>query len=208
MADTKISAMTAAAALDGTEAIPVVQGGANEQATAFQFGQYGSAPMFCYINSAYTLTSTTASQQIFNTTTNGALTLPQTGLYIFSGRIYVTGMSATSGNGAFSILGAGTATLTNYIMNSIGVDSSTTGNANTQSGNWAVSSAFTTNTVTASTGTSLAFEVGGVFKCTATGTIIPSLSQVTAAASVVAAGSYIVIQNIADNAVYTRGAWS
>ena len=33
MADTKISAMTSAAALDGTELVPVVQGGANVKAT-------------------------------------------------------------------------------------------------------------------------------------------------------------------------------
>lgn len=165
---------------------------------------------FCYLNADYTLTSTTASQKLFNTTANGTLTLPETGLYAVEGQIYIDTMSATSGNGAVSIIGAGTATLSGQLLAAVGVDNSSPTAASGSAGyNFALAaSAFTTNTVTAQTGTAMGATINGIFKCTATGTLIPSIALVTAAAAVVKAGSWIRLSKLAPPSSYTQGNWS
>jgi hypothetical protein len=162
MPDTKISALSASPYLVGSEVVPVVDAGlANEKATIAQI----NAGALIYLDADYTLTSTTSEQKLFNTTTNGRLTLGETGLYEFDGMLYITGMSATSGNGAFGILGAGTATLAGQLMQAIGNDNTTPTTAAAQGGNWAQdANSFTTNSVTAATGTALAMAVKGIFK--------------------------------------------
>lgn len=206
MADTKISALGAAPYLLGSDSLPVVTGGpTNEKATIDQI----NAGALIYQNADYTLTSTGSAQKLFNTTTNGRLTLDETGLYEFDGMIYITGLSATSGNGAFGILGAaGTATLAGQLMHAVGIDNTAPGTAAAQGGNWAQdTSAFTTNSVTAATGTGFAARLKGIFKCTATGTIIPSITLVTAAAGVVQNGSWLRVRRLAANGVYSVGNW-
>lgn len=205
MADTKISALTASPYLVGSEIFPVVDAGlANEGATIAMI----NAGALIYLNADYTLTSTTSAQKLFNTTTNGRLTIGETGLYEFDGMIYITGMSATSGNGAFGILGAGTATLAGQLMHAVGIDNSTPTNAAAQGGNWAQdASAFTTNSVTAGTGTAMGTRIKGIFKVTATGTLIPSIALVTAAAAVVQNGSWLRVKKLAPDSVYSVGNW-
>ncbi len=205
MPDTKISADAASPYLVGSELFPVVDAGlANEAATISQI----HAGALIYLNSDYTLTSTTSAQKLFNTTTNGRLTIGETGLYEFDGMIYLTGMSATSGNGAFDLLGAGTATLAGQLMHAVGIDNSTPTTAAAQGGNWAQdASAFTTNSVTAGTGTALGMELKGVFKVTATGTIIPSIALVTSAAATVQNGSWLRVKKLAPASVYSVGNW-
>jgi len=77
--------------------------------------------LFGQLDANYTLTSTTAAQKLFNWSTNGALSLA-TGKYRFLTQLYLTDMSATSGNGQFEILGAGTATLSDIIYSVNGFD--------------------------------------------------------------------------------------
>lgn len=209
MADTKLSALSAASALDGSELVYLAQGSSSVKETLAGIAQFDAASGFCYLNADYTLTSTTSSQKLFNTTTNGTLTLPQTGLYLLRAMIYLTTMSATSGNGVFSIIGAGSATLAGQLMQAVGIDATTPATAATQTGATVQgANAFTTNMHTAGTGTAMASAITGIFKCTATGTIIPSIALTTANAAVVKAGSWITIENIADASVYTRGSWS
>lgn len=205
MPDTKISALSASPYLVGSEVVPVVDAGlANEQATIAQI----NAGALIYLDSDYTLTSTTSAQKLFNTTTNGRLTIGETGLYEFDGMIYITGLSATSGNGAFGILGAGTATLAGQLIHAVGIDATAPTTAAAQGGNWAQdASIFTTNSVTAATGTAMAMSLKGVFKCTATGTIIPSISLVTAAAGVVQNGSWLRVKKLAPASVFSVGNW-
>ena len=202
MADAKISALSASTYLDGAEELPIAQAGANEKATVSQV--LGGA--YVVLQSNYTLTSQTAAQKLFNSSTNGAVTLA-TGIYEFDALIYITSMSATSGNGAFSF--AGTATLARQLMIATGVDSTTPATAATQSGAGVVgASAFTTNTVLAATGTAMTAHIRGTIDVTATGTVIPSMSQVTAAAAVVNAGSFIRFRRIGPTATATLGNWS
>ena len=72
-------------------------------------------------NATYTLTSSTAAQKLFNASTNGTLTLP-IGTYRYEAFLYLTTMSATSGNGAFGILGAGAATISAALSQAVGFD--------------------------------------------------------------------------------------
>lgn len=204
MPDTKISGLTAATFLDGTEELPLAQAGANEKATVSQV----MAGAYVVLQSKYTLTSQTAAQKLFNSTTNGAITLP-TGIYHFDAGIYITSMSATSGNGAFNLLGAGTATLARQLMLATGGDSTTPATAAARGGAAVIGgSAFTTNTVTAATGTAMAVHITGVFDVTVTGTIIPSIALQTAAAAVVNAGSFFRCRRIGPTATATLGNWS
>jgi hypothetical protein len=204
MADTKISALTADTYLDGSEELPVAAGGSTLKVTAAQL----AAGLFCRLNADYTLTSQTGAQKLFNASANGALTLP-TGTYEVEAVISITGMSATSGNGAFGLLGAGTAVLANQEISAVGLDSTTqvTGAAN-GGGVLNQVSAFTTNTVTAGTGTAMGFTIKGMFDVTTTGTIIPSIALVTAAAAVVKKGSFFKVRKIAAAATTTLGNWS
>jgi len=72
-------------------------------------------------NATYTLTSSTSPQRLFNASSNGSLTLP-IGTYRYESLIYLSSMSATTGNGAFGILGAGTASIASALSQAVGVD--------------------------------------------------------------------------------------
>lgn len=158
-------------------------------------------------NATYTLTSTTAAQKLFNASTNGALSVP-IGTYRYEAFLYLTGMSATSGNGAFGILGAGTAVLASSLSRSTGLDSaaSTTGN---NTGMYWVGSTSPVNVVTVATATALGVSITGTFKVSTAGTIIPSISLTTAAAAVVEPNSYFFTTRISTSATATTyGPWS
>lgn len=155
-----------------------------------------------------TFTSNTSQQAIFDNPTNGTLTL-ETGTYLFEGLIAMTSMSATSGNGKFSLIGAGTATLGDILWNAWGNDnaSQTTGAA--VGGMWSVIATQTaTNIVTAGTGTAMSFMVKGTFTVTVAGTIIPSFAQTTAAAAIVSVGSYFKCNRIGSTSMTSVGQWS
>lgn len=160
--------------------------------------------------SDYVLTSTTATQKLFNATTNGALTL-QPGVYEFSLLARIIGMSATTGNLQFNLLGAGTATLgTNSLHSTSGAD---VGSAVTTAS--ALSGAVLTGTTTyqpmvaSGTGVHLHATATGVFRVTAAGTIIPSVALgVAAAATVVAGTTFIVKQRSTISTDTFSGAWT
>jgi hypothetical protein len=163
----------------------------------------------CWIqqNATYTLTSTTASQRLFNASTNGALTLP-IGTYRYEAMLYLTSMSATSGNGAFGILGAGTATISSALSQAIGVDAAIGAGAAAGLSYW---TGVTSNAalVTVATATAMGVNIRGTFRVSVAGTIIPSISLTTAAAAVVQTDSYFVTNRISTSATgVTFGPWS
>jgi hypothetical protein len=153
-----------------------------------------------------TLTNSTANQKIFNSVTNGALTLP-TGTYLYDGMIRLSSMSATSGNADYDLLGAGTATLGTILHHFFGQDAAIN-TAGAVGGSYAVVASSPASAVTAATQTSLLLQIRGTFEVTSTGTIIPSLALVTAAAAVVQAGSYMKFMRLGDNSVVSVGQWS
>ena len=167
----------------------------------------GSGATYAYgqLTADYTLTSQTAAQKLFNFSANGALTL-STGRYLFRAIIYLTGMSATSGNAAFSF--AGTATLANILYHVTGIDNSSPLNAGTRTGSASVTSASVASMVSAATGTGMVAIIEGMVNVTVTGTVIPSIALVTAAAAIVKAGSFFECIRVGDTGSNTQGSWS
>lgn len=156
--------------------------------------------------SDYTLTSSTTEQKLFNSSTNGRLTVP-TGRYLFECGLYITTMSATSGNAAFDILGAGSATMGTTLYNINGIDNSTPTSGGTTTGSVSAAAQSAASMVTADTGTGLRAHLQGIFTVTAAGTIVPSITLVTANAAVVKAGSYFTCRRVmADSQSYV-GNW-
>jgi len=162
-----------------------------------------STDSFIYQNADRTLASTTALQKIFDQTANGRLTLPE-GLYEVVARLYMTGMSATTGNASIDMLGAGTAVVSGALLESIGFDNNTPLNTGARSGS-AASGAATMVLTTGSTGTGLVAFVIGHFLLTTAGTIIPSVALDTAAAATLKAGTYFRVRRIASATTFTSG---
>lgn len=155
----------------------------------------------------YTLTSTTAEQKAFNTTTNGLLTLP-TGVYYYECWLYVTGLSATSGNLGFSPLGGGTAVVDRGGYSSYGTDNTVPTSPITLSGRSGAAVNAPGPVVGATVGTGMQVRISGMFRVTTAGTIIPSVTLSTAAAAAVNAGSWFRIDKLGESSETSVGDWS
>lgn len=163
---------------------------------------------YLYQNANYTLSNVATEQKLFDQTTNGTLTLP-TGFYRFKAYLVVTSMSATSGNAAFDPIGAGTAVCSDFAYDTYGLDNNTQPNAVLAiSGVGSNVQQTGVNVVLAGTGTGMRVTIQGVFRIDTAGTIIPSITLVTAAAAVVNAGSHFIIEKIGEASENTVGNWS
>lgn len=158
-----------------------------------------------------TMTSNTSLQSIFGGgtggLTNGALTVDAATSYYFECLLSVTSMSATAGNLGFSIVGAGTATFTSAGFITVGYDN-TLSTVTAHSGVYNPTTALATNVVIATTATSAAVLIKGIFRINGGGTIIPSIQLTTAAAAVIGANSWFKCNPIGDNNVVSVGNWS
>lgn len=207
MPDAKITdlpAFTDASILDVFEIVDV-SADVNEKITLAQLMSLISGGYFARLPAARTLASVTTAQAIFDAA-NDTLTL-EVGAYTFDALIAISGMSATSGNAQFQLVGAGTAVLAGQLFHIVGVDGATA-TAATQTGSTAVTNNSPAAAVTAGTGTAMTMNIKGTFEVTTAGTIIPSVALLTAAAAVVAAGSYIKIAPIGANGVASFGPWA
>lgn len=218
MADTKISDLTAASELTGAEEIPCSDGtSTTKAATATQVRTFALTPdstvapasyYWCKLSANYTLTNTLSAQKLFNSSTNGELTLP-VGVYFFECMFYLLSMSASSGNAQFRLVGAGTATTARVMFQTVGLDTTTATNALAPSGSFSVSNNTVASMVVAATGASLIASHRGTFDVTVAGTIIPSIALVTGAAAVVQAGSHFKCWRAATSAATaSAGPWS
>lgn len=160
---------------------------------------------FIRADSTRTLPNNGNENAIFNSPANGRLTIP-TGTYIFNGMIALDTMSATSGNCAIDIKGAGTATCGAWLWNGQGRDAGVTG-VGAVSGGSINTQQSATNIVTASTLTEMYVNITGTFEVTVAGTIIPSITLTTANAAVIKIGSYITFEKIGEASVISSGAW-
>lgn len=170
-------------------------------------GNRGYIPVrhFIRADATRTFTSNTNSQAIFTSPANGRLTL-ETGLYLVEGLLYFTAMSATSGNLLVNLLGAGTATVAAWLWDALGVDGAAA-TAAARSGSTMITSTSPASIVTAGTATALAVQVRGTFEVTGAGTLIPSITMVTASASVLAIGSYLMFERMGSTSVVSVGQW-
>lgn len=192
----------------GTELMLIEDAGTQYQIPASAI--VGSS--FAMQQAARTLTNTTALQRIFDGSATGTLTLPS-GTYVFEGMLYLTGMSATSGNFGFDLRGAGSATLSGsrLLAQVVGVDNNAPFAPLAQNGTWIPGTGgwgANAPVLTAGTGTVAVARLQGAFD-TGGGTITPSIALQTAtAAAQVREGSYILIRRVAPNATATVGNWS
>ena len=156
---------------------------------------------------ARTLANSASEQKLFDAVTNGTLTLP-TGVYFFECVISLSAMSATSGNAAFDILGAGTAALAEvmYQVSAAELAINTVGAGTIVQ----VNQGQTPNAMTtAGTGTVLQMIATGCFEVSTAGTIIPSITLATATASCsLAAGSYFRCKRVGAINSVSGGPWT
>lgn len=170
-------------------------------------GNRGYIPICHFIraDSTRTFTSNTSSQAIFTSPTNGRITL-ETGLYRVQGVLYFTSMSATSGNLLVNLLGAGTATVAAWMWMGLGVDTAA-GTVLAGGGVPVITSTSAASIVPATTATAMGVCISGSFEVTGAGTMIPAITMVTASASVLAIGSYLMFERMGSTSVVSVGQW-
>jgi hypothetical protein len=162
-----------------------------------------AAEQVVVLNTAYTLTSATGVQKLFNNTTNGAVTLP-VGTYQFE--CYAT-LSTLAATGTFGFALAGAATYTQY-WQAVG--------ARVAAGTAATaSSSFNTTAnaaITPTSATTTAYMwIRGILNVTVAGTVIPQFSQTVASAAVVGVGSFFKVSPFSGSNSTTNitvGNWS
>jgi len=160
-----------------------------------------STAQWAVLSSAYTLTSQTAAQKLFNSSTNGAVTLP-VGTYEFECEFSLTAMSATSGSFGFALGGAATFT---QEWTAIADKSALAVAASPQ---MTFNTAANTTLATASIATTGVARVRGIIRVTVAGTVIPQVSLGVAAAAIVGVNSFFRIAQIGGSSVTTVGNWS
>lgn len=199
MADTKISALTAVVTPATTDEFVVNQGNTSKKITRAQM--LDTDRYMLRQDGTRNLTSQTASQALFDAAYD-TLTLP-VGTYRFEAMLYLTAMSATSGNLLLNVLGAGTAVTAAWLWHALGIDAVTPTAAATQTGSFAITSSSVASIVTAGVGTAMGVRVEGMFEVTTAGTLIPSVSLVTSAAATVAVGTYFWAERISSSTTLT-----
>jgi hypothetical protein len=170
-------------------------------------GNRGVIPIrnFIRADATRTFTSNTSSQAIFTSPANGRITL-ETGCYLVEGVLHFSAMSATSGNLLVNLLGAGTATVAAWLWTGLGNDAASA-TASAASGVGVITSTSPASIVLAATGVTLTVFIRGSFEVTAAGTMIPSITMVTASASVLSIGSYLLFERIGSTSVVSVGQW-
>lgn len=199
MADTKISALTAVTTPESTDEFAVNQGGSSKKITRQQM--LDTDRYMLRQDATRNLTSATTEQAIFDAAYD-TLTVP-VGTYRFEAMLYITAMSATSGNLAVDPLGAGTAVCAAWLYHAVGIDAATPTNAAAQTGSFSITQQSVASIVTAGVGTAMGVRVEGMFEVTTGGTMIPSVTLVTAAAATVAIGTYFWAERISTSTTLT-----
>lgn len=157
------------------------------------------------LTSAYTLTSQTTAQKMFNSPTNGTLTVPASTAYEFECSFSLTALSSSSGSFGFAF--GGTATLTSQAWTAIAVKGTTsvaTAIATAQSFNVAAN----TTIAAANINTFGVAYIRGFVTTNAAGTLIPQISLTVAAAAIVGTGAFFRIWPVGASATNSIGNWS
>jgi hypothetical protein len=195
--------------VSGSLLTTAIAGGVEYDGTALYFSPAVSSravlnsTYYTVLSSAYTLTSQTAAQKLFNASTNGALTLP-VGTYEFECGYSLSSMSSSSGSFGFALGGTATFTQGWYSIAQKGTATLATATA-TQS---TYSTGANTTIATASVNTVGYAFIKGIIRVTVTGTVIPQVSLGVAAAAIVGVNSYFKATPIGSATVTTVGNWS
>ena len=151
-----------------------------------------------------TLTSQTALQKLFATTTNGALSVEAATTYFFECEISLTAMSATSGNFTFGFLGTATFTSLKYtsMASKTAIGTPSTAQITT------ATVATATGLVSANTTTTGHAFITGILRINAGGTLIPAVGLGVAAAAVIGANSWFRIIECGTGTNTFFGEWT
>ena len=149
------------------------------------------------LTSAYTGTSSTSLQKMFNvgSSGNGSFNTTANTTYKFKIITSLSGLSATSGTISFGILG--TANITNIGYNSNTIKSASLGTSQQYNFTTANASVLTSG----NTATSAKIIIEGTFSVTTAGTIIPAFAVSQTTTPVVDANSYFEIVPIGSNTI-------
>jgi len=152
----------------------------------------------------YQLTSQTAAQKLFNSPTNGALTVDGSRTYAFECAFSLSSMSGTSGSFGFALGGTATISTQKWVANA-----SKTGLDATQSTIFFGMFTAAAASLTANNATTTAFaHIRGIIRVAGGGTIIPQVSLTQAAAAVVGVNSFFRLWPIGTNTQVSQGNWS
>ncbi len=163
---------------------------------------YVPAKQIISLTSTYTLTSQTAAQKMFNSSTNGQVTLP-IGAYRFFCDFAVSSMSASSGSFGFALAGTKTSTEAWTAIADKGVLATASAPQMTRN------TAANTSLATAGTGTDGEATIDGVVRVTVAGTVIPQISLTVAAAAIMQIGSFCEFEPFsATSTTTTVGNWN
>jgi hypothetical protein len=199
MPDSKISALPAVVTPALTDEFVVNQGGVSKKITRQQI--IDTERYMLRADATRNLSNVATEQALFDAAAD-TLTLP-VGTYRFEAMIYLTAMSATSGNLAFDPVGAGTAVTAAWLYHAVGIDVAAPTAAAAQTGSFTITQQSVASIVSAATGTALGVRIEGMFEVTTAGTIIPSVTLVTAAAATVAIGTYFWAERISSSTTLT-----
>jgi len=158
---------------------------------------------FISLTGAYTLTSQTAAQKLFNSSTNGALTVSSSKSYYFECVFSLTSLSSTSGSFGFAF--GGTATFTSQAWQSIANKAAL---ATPTAGLMTFNTAANVTLATANTTTTGQARITGIVRINTGGTLIPQISLGVASAAIVGVNSYFRIWPVGSNTVTNVGSWS
>lgn len=162
---------------------------------------------------AYTLVSQTAAQKMFNSPTNGAVTVAGSTFYQFECEFNLTSMSASAGTFGFAIGGTATLTSTKWWSTSVKGASpllSTFKDTSTTTITGVLMNATASNASLGPSNNAIdAFAlIRGIIRVNAGGTIIPQVSLTVAAAAVVGINSYFRLWPVGSNTAVSLGNWS
>lgn len=198
MTDTRISDITAAAAVALTDEFEVNQGGVSKKVTRAQM--LDTERYMLRADATRNLTSQTARQALF--ASPSTLTLP-IGTYRFDLLFVLTAMSGTTGNLQIDLAGAGTAVAAAYMWAQQALDQTAPATAAALSGGWNVATTSASLVALTATGTALGVHAYGMFEVTTAGTFIPSVLLTTAAAATLSVGSHFWAERVSTSTTLT-----
>lgn len=149
------------------------------------------------------LVSNTSAQAIFDSVTNGQLTVLASMLYEFECSFRMTALSASSGDFSFGFGGTATFTTCAYIALSAKAGAAAGGATITYG-----AAATATSLVAANTSTAGHAWIKGQFRINGAGTIIPQITQGVASTAIIAADSYFTAKLIGPSAFISNGPWT
>ena len=156
------------------------------------------------LSAPYTLTSQVGAQKIFNSTTNGAVTLAA-GTYKFECGLSLTNLSTTSGSFGFAL--GGTVTIGSQAWNATTAKPTSLATGTPQP-TFSFSTANNASLIPNNVNALATTYITGMLRISTTGTLIPSITLSTANAATVGTNSYFRITSIGANTVSSVGNWS